>query len=300
MHARVSHIAFEVHSTECFQQQKNHGAQVRKRRNRWETRRKISSITILHVGPDPSQRMKRHWKIIMYTHTIYTQVFSVLSSEFKVAANEMKEQSIKWKAKNVHTHTHCAQVAWRQCVCWAFQDFSEQTGFSDCVSFVPLYKTHDREPSLSTSCATHMHRMRIHICAERSVAHVCARSRHSFQFDRREQATGEASSVEKSESVVAHQRHVYRSDEQEEEKKNTVEKIEALCSSRQIQWHELNYCAINDLAFSRIDFLANKQERRQVDDKVLLFEQVAIKAYVVCVCLYCLYLMAMNAIAKRE
>lgn len=62
-----------------------------------------------------------------------------------------------------------------------------------------------------------MHRMRIHICTERSVAHVCAR--HAFQFDRREQATGEASSVKKSESVVAHQRHVYRSEEQKKQQK---------------------------------------------------------------------------------
>lgn len=37
---------------------------------------------------------------------------------------------------------------------------------------------------------------------------VCAR--HAFQFDRREQATAEASSVKKSESVDAHQRHVQR------------------------------------------------------------------------------------------
>lgn len=134
----------------------------------------------------------------------------------------------------------------------------------------------------------------------RTIGGTCVRARHSFQFDRREQATGEASSVEKSESVVAHQRHVYRSDEQEEEKKNTVEKIEALCSSRQIQWHELNYCAINDLAFSRIDFLANKQERIQVDDKVLLFEQVAIKAYVVCVCVFVLFVFDGNECDSRK
>lgn len=84
-----------------------------------------------YLWPNPSP-----WNAtgILCPAYLYPRLFSSFFGILKSLRTKWKKQ----KRANTHTLTLwdlSCELAARQCVCWAFQDFSEQTGFSLRVSF---------------------------------------------------------------------------------------------------------------------------------------------------------------------